>query len=60
MNVKIDKDACIGCGLCADSCPEVFALDTDGTASLVDVPDICADKVQDAADTCPVGAIETR
>ena len=29
MEVKVNKDACIGCGACQAVCPEVFELDDD-------------------------------
>ena len=30
MRVTIDRDGCIGCGLCESICPEVFKLDEEG------------------------------
>ena len=54
MPVKVDKDACIGCGLCAGMCPDVFALGDDGKAEVVG-DDV--DAAQDAMGSCPVGAI---
>ena len=30
MKVKVNKDACIGCGACAAICPDVFEIDDDG------------------------------
>ncbi|MBE0478404.1 4Fe-4S binding protein, partial [Candidatus Aerophobetes bacterium] len=27
--VWIDEDACTGCGLCEDTCPEVFEMEDD-------------------------------
>ncbi len=32
MRVTIDRDGCIGCGLCESICPEVFKLDEEGKA----------------------------
>ena len=26
MKAVVDKDLCTGCGLCADSCPDVFEM----------------------------------
>ncbi|RKX43855.1 MAG: ferredoxin, partial [Thermotogae bacterium] len=31
--VTVDKDACIGCGVCENLCPEVFKLGDDGKAT---------------------------
>ena len=35
MEVKVNKDACIGCGACQAVCPEVFELDDDGYAKTI-------------------------
>ena len=32
MNASVDKDTCIGCGLCPSICPSVFEMDDDGKA----------------------------
>lgn len=42
MKAFVDKETCIGCGLCPSICPDVFAMDDDdGKAkTIVDsVPD---------------------
>ena len=31
MNASVDKDTCIGCGLCPSICPQ-FEMDDDGKA----------------------------
>lgn len=53
------NDSCIGCGLCAGTCPEVFTMD-DGHA--VAAPGDAAPDTEAAAleamESCPVGAIE--
>ncbi|HCZ05612.1 MAG: ferredoxin [Thermotogota bacterium] len=54
--VSVDKDACIGCGVCENLCPEVFKLDDDGKATTL-VPESDLPCVQDAADSCPTSAI---
>lgn len=60
MRAFVDKDACIGCGLCADICPKVFKLDDDGTASAIDadIPEDAKDAAREAAAQCPVEAIK--
>lgn len=67
VKVKIDKEACIGCGVCASICENVFSLGDDGKAEIVEgyresdsstgnVPDDI-DCVDSAIESCPVNAI---
>jgi ferredoxin len=57
MTVKIE-DSCTACGLCSDTCPDVFELGDDMAEVKVDeVPAEFEDAVQQAADECPVEAI---
>ncbi|MGI6037363.1 MAG: ferredoxin [Limnochordia bacterium] len=57
-NPHVDPDACIGCGLCADICPQVFEMDDDeGVAVVREDADLDADCIQEAADSCPTDAI---
>ena len=51
---------CIGCGLCAGTCPDVFSLSDDGVAVAIetDVPEDALDSAAEAKDNCPAGAIE--
>jgi len=53
------NDACIGCGLCEGTCPEVFAMGDEGLAMAIDseVPDDVLASAAEAKDGCPVGAI---
>ena len=57
MVVRIE-DTCTACGLCVDTCPEVFEMGDDMAQVIVDeVPAEHEDAVQQAADECPVEAI---
>ena len=70
MKVKVNKDACIGCGACAAICDEVFEINDEGLSEVkveeenkekeefVGVKEELQDEVRDAADSCPTGAIE--
>ncbi len=59
MKAKVDRNTCIGCGLCEDTCPEVFKLDEESVSTvIVDlVPAEYEDCTNEAADGCPVSAI---
>lgn len=59
MKAHVDKDTCIGCGLCESICETVFQLEDDGkAAAVVDVvPADAEDETKDAESSCPVNAI---
>jgi ferredoxin len=59
MKAIVDRDLCIGCGLCEEICPEVFEMDDEALAKvIVDViPADAEDSAQEAADACPTEAI---
>ncbi len=56
--VTINKDLCIGCGLCTSIAAGIFDFDDDGKAkvTLADGADVPAE-AEDAAANCPVQAI---
>ena len=59
MKPEVDQSLCIGCGICSDTCPEVFELRDDNLAYVINEnPDEpLHDKVREAADACPTSAI---
>ena len=58
MRAVVDKDTCIGCGLCIATEPDVFAMDDDGKAlSIADTTDENRDSVETCISGCPVDAI---
>jgi ferredoxin len=70
MKVSIDREGCIGCGVCEVLCPEVFKLSDDGKSSIVEryrkislgegeVGDDLTSCVENARDSCPVEVIKT-
>ena len=57
MNVTVTDD-CIACGLCCDTCPEVFEMGEELAEVLVDeVPEEAEDSCRLAAEECPTEAI---
>ena len=57
MEVKIE-DSCTACGLCVDTCPDVFVMGDEIAEVMVNpVPAEMEETVQQAADECPVEAI---
>ena len=58
MKATIDKNMCVGCGLCPDACPAVFEMEGDLARVIGDqVPAGEEESCREAADTCPVDAI---
>lgn len=55
--VKIDKEACIGCGACAATAPDCFELDEEEFKAKVKKGCKCDDKCKEAIENCPVDAI---
>ena len=57
LDIKIDREACMGSGNCAFWAPGVFDLDDDGIAIVVDVNAADDEKIVLAAQGCPTQAI---
>ncbi|HID09336.1 TPA: ferredoxin [Candidatus Micrarchaeota archaeon] len=60
MKVRVDRDTCIGCGVCVALAPEYFKLDSDGKSTVIkeEVAPGDEEKVRNAAASCPVQAIK--
>lgn len=74
MKANVKKDVCIGCGACTVIANNIFEIGDDGLAETIapfvgeteeekankvkEIPAEEADNVIDAAESCPVGAIE--
>jgi Ferredoxin len=60
MKAKLDRSGCISCGLCAETCPEVFRMADDNVAEVwqENVPKEAEDKAVEAQEGCPVSVIE--
>ena len=55
-SVKVDREKCIGCGLCPEICPETFEMKGDKAVTKRSKLDkIGCEK--EAADSCPTQAI---
>ena len=58
MKVSVDQDLCVGCGLCVNTCPDVFVMKDDKAVAKVSaVPAAGEDSAKQAKDECPVEAI---
>jgi len=60
MRISVDRDRCIGSGMCALIAPEIFDQDEDdGRVRLLDArPRRCHEAVRQAAVACPSEAVE--
>jgi ferredoxin len=57
IHIEVDRALCIGSGDCVDAAPDVFQLDAEDKAVVVDPDGAPVDEVIEAAGNCPVSAI---
>jgi ferredoxin len=59
MKATLDRSGCISCGLCPDTCPEVFRMGDDGVAEVYqeNVPPEAEGRAIEAQEGCPVSVI---
>jgi ferredoxin len=59
MRAIVDEETCIGCGLCVETCPEVFEMNDDKAQVKGDeIPENARETCKEAAENCPVEAIQ--
>ncbi len=58
MRAIVDAEACTACGLCAETCPQVFRMGEEVAEVIADpVPAGSGAAAREAAEGCPVNAI---
>ena len=57
IKIVVDRGLCIGAGDCVDTAPNVFELDAEDKAHVIDPDGDPADLVVEAAANCPITAI---
>ena len=58
MKIEINKDVCIGCGMCHNLCSECFSFNEEESKAEVAKQEGCSScDINDVAGNCPVGAI---
>jgi len=57
LQVRADRDLCIGVGNCVAFAPTVFKLDEENKAVVLDPSSIDDDTLLEAAESCPEQAI---
>ncbi|CAN5471138.1 ferredoxin [soil metagenome] len=60
IEIRVDRALCIGSGDCVDSAPDVFELDAEDKARVIDPDGAPVEDVLEAAGNCPVTAIFVR
>lgn len=56
-HILIDKDACVGDGLCSDKAPDVFDVDDDNKPVVVNADTKWPENLVWIAKNCPVDAL---
>ena len=54
--ITVDQELCVGCGVCANLCSDVFEIQDDGKAKVINKENC---DYEEAVNNCPVGAIKT-
>jgi len=62
MEVRVDEELCTGCGLCEETCPDIFKLDEEKDIAIIvkkDYDEYDEECIQEAVESCPSEAIIT-
>lgn len=61
-DIEINKEKCLGCGMCVGINSDVFEFDDDGLAKVNKdkINEDNEEEVKEAVNSCPVGAIEKK
>ena len=57
MDVKLNRNDCIGCGVCVQICPEVCELDEEAGKARMARQGGTPEAIREAVESCPVGCI---
>lgn len=62
MKAYIEREGCISCGLCAETCPEAFHIASDGLAEVYvdEIPEKAQERAVEAQENCPVSVITVK
>lgn len=59
LKASVNKNTCIGCGICIDICPNIFEFDPQGLseATIATIDPSLGNCAKNAAKACPTNAI---
>lgn len=57
MKIVVDREKCQGIGACVGAAPDVFELDNEGKAVVINAEGADKDTILLAAEACPLEAI---
>jgi ferredoxin len=58
LEITVDRNTCIGDGMCCNDAPETFEMDDEQIAIVKKPPGDAPDSIVEAARNCPVEAIK--
>lgn len=57
MKIRVDRELCTGMAYCTGVAPDVFELDEEGKAVVLDASAVDDETLLEAAKSCPLDAI---